>query len=329
MKVLVLAPQARYDFYSADNPIRRQAELIFVDRDASVDQIITAGGDADALFVMPITRVPASLIARMPHLRMIHSEGVGVDRIDLEAAKARGIYVCNCAGCNAGAVAELTIMLMSMLLRKALWGNSMMRAGQQREALQYLEVHVGPDLFESTVGLVGFGHIAKAVAERLQPFGSTVHYFARHRATPEEERRYDVSYLPLPQLAEQCDLISLHLPASPESLHMVDAPFFARMKPTAFLINTARGALLDDEALCNAIRAGQIAGAALDCYSPEPASFDHPLVRLAREYPESVILCPHQGGIAHSAFRNAHQMIFENLRRLMDGQRPEHIVNGL
>ena len=101
------------------------------------------------------------------------------------------------------------------------------------------------------------------------------------------------------------------------------------MKPGAYLVNTARGAVIDDEALAAAIRSGRLAGAALDAYEPEPVEADHPLVVLAREFPDRVVLCPHQGGIAQSAYRNVYRMLFENLKRIMDGQRPERIVNGL
>lgn len=329
MKVLVLAPQARYDEYSAGDPTRARCELVFCDRDAPEETILSAGSDAEALFVTPVTAVTERLISRMPNLKMIHSEGVGFDRIDLEAAKVRGIYVCNNAGCNAPAVAELTITLMSMLLRRTLWGDRMVRQGRQNEAVRDLEVHIPPDLSTSVVGLVGFGNIAQATAERLQSFGSKVYYHSRHRKSPETEGRYGVAYLPLYDLAEQCDIISLHLPANPDSIHMINREFLSHMKSTAFVINTARGAIIDDEALCDAIRTGKIAGAGLDAYSPEPVTSDHPIVRLATEFPDKLVLCPHQGGISRSAFRRAHEMLFADLQKLMDGQRPDHVVNGL
>lgn len=329
MKVLVLAPKSRYDAYDPNTPASRAAELIFADRNGTEEEWLAAGADAEALFVTPITWVTGELIARMPNLKLIHSEGVGYDRIDLEAARRRNIYVCNNAGCNAGAVAELAIMMMSMLLHRTLWGDRMVRAGLQNEAVKTLEVEIPPDLSVSNVGLVGFGAIAQAVAERLKAYGSRVYYYARHRRDQETEARCGVEYLPLEELAEQCDVISLHLPATAESTGMINAAFFARMRPTAFLVNTARGAVIDDNALCAAIRGGQIAGAALDCYVPEPVPAEHPIVRLAAEFPDRLVLCPHQGGVNQSAFRQVHRMLFEDLGRLMEGQRPERVVNGL
>lgn len=330
MKVLVLTHKGRYDrFAPKDSPAFQAAELVFCDRDGTEEEWLAAAGDAEALFVLPVTWIGESLISRMPNLKMIHSEGVGFDRIDLEAARRRGVYVCNNAGCNAGAVAEQAVMLMSMLLHRTLWGDRMVRSGRQGEAVRVLEGNVPADLSCVTVGLVGFGAIGQATARRLQPNGSRVFYYARHRKDPETERAYGVEYLPLEELAERCDIVSLHLPATVESTHLVNRDFLDRMKPGSFLVNTARGAIIDDEALCGAIRSGHLAGAALDAYSPEPLPADHPLLKLAEEFPDSLVLCPHQAGITQASFHSVYRMLFEDLGALMAGERPLRIVNGL
>ena len=329
MKVLVLSPRGRYDLYAPDCRARREAELVFQDRSGTPEQWLAAGADAEVLVATPVTAVTAELIGQMPALRLIQCDGVGCDRIDLEAARRRGIFVCNNAGCNADTVAELSVTLMSMLLHRTLWGDRMMKAGLHEQAIHSLEVDVPPDLSVSAVGLVGLGHIAKATARRLRVNGSRVFYYARHRRPPEEEEELGVSYLPLLALAERCDIISLHLPATAESRHLLDRAFFAHVKPGAFLVNTARGAVVDDEALCEAVRNGRLAGAALDAYEPEPAGAGHPLVRLAAEFPDRIILCPHQGGVSQASFRRAVQMVYENLDRLLAGDRPERVVNGL
>lgn len=329
IKVLILASQKRHELFAPDMPIRKTAELVFCDRNGTEADFLTAGADADALFVSPITPIPRSTIEQMPNLKMIHSQGVGFDRIDLNAAKERGIYVCNNAGCNASAVAELAIMLMSMLLHRILWGDHMVRAGRQKDALKAMEVDIPSDLSLCAVGLIGFGHIAQATAARLRPFGSKLYYYSRHRKPLELEAQFGIAYLPLYELAETCDIVSLHLPANTESVHLIDCNFLRHMKPTAFLINTARGAIIDDAALCDALRNGTIAGAGLDVYSPEPVTADHPLVSLAHELPDKLVLSPHQGGVSKPAFYAAHSMLFDNLQRLADGKRPERIVNGL
>ena len=330
MKVLVLSHQGRYERFAPKNaPAYQAAELVFCDREASEEDWLAAAGDAEALFVTPVTWIRESLLARMPNLKLIHSEGVGFDRIDLEAARKRGIYVCNNAGCNAGPVAEQAVMLMTMLLHRILWGHRMVLEGRQREAVRILEGDVPPDLSSAKVGLVGFGAIGQETAARLRPNGTEVYYYARHRRDEETEKRLGVTYLPLEELTARCDIVSLHLPATAESTHMVDRDFLARMKPGAFLVNTARGAIIDDEALCEAIRSGHLAGAGLDAYAPEPVPADHPLVKLAHEYPDRLILCPHQAGISLTSFHNVYRMLFEDLGRVMAGQRPNNVVNGL
>ena len=330
MKVLVLTMKKRYDRFAPKNSAAyRAAELIFCDRDASEEEWLSAGGDAEVIFVTPVTWVRESLIARMPNLKMIHSEGVGFDRIDLEAARKRGIYVCNNAGCNAGPVAEQAVMLMTMLLHHTLWGHRMVLEGRQGEAVREIEGNVPLDLTAAKVGLVGFGAIGQETAARLRPNGTEVYYYARHRRDEETEKRLGVTYLPLEELNARCDIVSLHLPATAESTHLVDRDFLARMKPGAFLVNTARGAIIDDEALCEAIRSGHLGGAGLDAYAPEPVPADHPLVKLAHECPDRLILCPHQAGISLSSFRNVYRMLFEDLGCIMAGQRPNNVVNGL
>jgi len=330
VKVLILSHQGRYErFAPKESPAYKGAEMVFCDREASEEEWLTVGADAQALFVTPVTWIRESLMERMPNLKLIHSEGVGFDRIDLEAAARRGIYVCNNAGCNAEGVAEQTVMMMSMLLHRTLWGHSMVLSGRQGEAVMALEGDVPRDLSDVTVGLVGFGAIGQATARRLRANGSRVFYYARSRRDGETEAVCGAAYLPLEQLAEQCDIVSLHLPATAESAGMIGDAFFNRMKPGSYLVNTARGAVINDGALCRAVRSGRLAGAALDAYVPEPVPADHPLVELAKEFPDRLVLCPHQGGLTLSSFRNVYRMLFENLERLMAGQRPDRVVNGI
>lgn len=329
MKVLVLSSKERYDRFAPDTDAYRNAELMFCSREGTEEEWLATGADAEALFVTPVTHITESLISRMPNLKMIHCEGVGFDRIDLQAAANRGIYVCNNAGCNADAVAEIAVMMMSMLLHRTIRGDRFVRIGKQAEAVRELELEPTMDLNMAVVGLIGFGAIAQATAKLLRAYGSRVYYYARHRRPSEVEDACGVTYLPLEELAEKSDIISLHLPATEESFHMINHDFFERMKPGAWLVNTARGAIIDDEALCEAIRSGKLAGAALDAYAPEPVLRDHPLVKLAAEYPDRLVLCPHQGGLTQGSFLNVYRMLFDNLGRLMAGEKPLRIVNGL
>ena len=262
MKIVILGAEARYRAYQPAMPFIQQQELVFLDKDSTEAEILAAGADAEVLFVDAITVVSAALMEHMPCLRLIHSEGVAFDRIDLSAARERGIYVCNNKGCNAGAVAEQTVLLILMLLRHALEGDEAVRAGRQMEMKERCMVEGITELSACKVGLVGFGDIARAAAERLVPFGCELYYYTKHRRLPEEEKKYHVTYLPLEELAEKSDIVSLHCAVTEETRNLVDAALLRRMKPTAYLINTARGDLVDNEALRQALLEGRIAGGA-------------------------------------------------------------------
>ena len=171
MKIVILGAEARYRAYQPAMPFIQQQELVFLDKDSTEAEILAAGADAEVLFVDAITVVSAALMEHMPCLRLIHSEGVAFDRIDLSAARERGIYVCNNKGCNAGAVAEQTVLLILMLLRHALEGDEAVRAGRQMEMKERCMVEGITELSACKVGLVGFGDIARAAAERLGPLG--------------------------------------------------------------------------------------------------------------------------------------------------------------
>ena len=329
MKIVILGAEARYRAYQPDMPFIGRQELVFLDKDSTEAEILAAGADAEVLFVDAITVVSAALMEHMPCLRLIHSEGVAFDRIDLSAARERGIYVCNNKGCNAGAVAEQTVLLILMLLRHALEGDEAVRAGRQMEMKERCMVEGITELSACKVGLVGFGDIARAAAERLVPFGCELYYYTKHRRLPEEEKKYHVTYLPLEELAEKSDIVSLHCAVTEETRNLVDAALLRRMKPTAYLINTARGDLVDNEALRQALLEGRIAGAGLDTLSPEPVPAGHPLTALPPEVQRKVVLAPHLGGITEASFRRAHAHMWRNVEHLAAGERPDNIVNGL
>ena len=329
MKILILGDQARYEKYMPALPFIRQQELVFLDKSSSLSTVLAAAPDAEILFVDAITAVPAEWIHRLPRLKMIHSEGVAYDKIDLDAARERGIYVCNNKGCNAGAVAEQTVLLILMLLRHALEGDEAVRAGRQMEMKERCMVEGITELSACKVGLVGFGDIARAAAERLVPFGCELYYYPKRRRLPEEEKKYHVTYLPLEELAEKSDIVSLHCAVTEETRNLVDAALLRRMKPTAYLINTARGDLVDNEALRQALLEGRIAGAGLDTLSPEPVPAGHPLTALPPEVHRKVVLAPHLGGITEASFRRAHAHMWRNVEHLAAGERPDNIVNGL
>jgi lactate dehydrogenase-like 2-hydroxyacid dehydrogenase len=329
MKILILGARERYETYLPALPFIRQQELVFLDRDAGQEQILRAAGDAGILFADAIAKVPGSLIEKMPRLKLIHSEGVAYNGIDVAAAAARGIYVCNNRGCNAGAVAEQAVFLMLALLRRGITGDRAVREGRQIAVKERAMVEGITELSECSVGLYGFGDIARATAERLAPFGCEVYYHSLHRKSEEEEARYHVTYLPKEELTARCDIVSLHTTVTAQTRGLADAAFFDRMKSTAYLINTARGDLVDNDALRSAILSGSIAGAGLDVLSPEPVRADHPLLTMPEPFCDRLVLSPHLGGITAGSFRRGHLHMWRNAERVVDGHRPDEVVNGL
>lgn len=327
MKIVILGTRARYQRYLPDLSFARAQTPVYLDKDSSEEQILATAGDAEVMFVDAIAPVSGRLMEAMPHLRLIHSEGVAFDKIDLAAARQRGIDVCNNKGCNAAAVAEQAVLLMLMLLRRALEGDRAVRQGRQMEMKERSMVEGITELSDCRIGLVGFGDIARATAVRLASFGCTLYYYAPHRRSQEEEARYRVRYLPLEELAAACDIISLHCAVTDQTRGMVDAAFLSRMKSTAYLINTSRGDLVDNLALRQALLEGRIAGAGFDTLAPEPVPADHPLVDLPEAVRDRVVFSPHLGGITEGSFRRSHLHMWRNAERVSVGEKPDNIVN--
>ncbi|MDD6212734.1 MAG: NAD(P)-dependent oxidoreductase [Clostridiales bacterium] len=327
MKVLIIGDRRRYERYNPEEGFWRQADIVYCSRGTSEEEILTAGRDAELLFVDAIAPVSAELIRHMPHLKMIHSEGVGYDRIHVEEASRRGIPVCNNKGCNAGAVAEQAVFLMLALLRSATEGQVAVLTGQQIQMKERRMREGIRELAECKVGLVGFGDIAKETALRLKAFGCECFYYSRHRKSVEEEEFYSVRYLPLEQLAAHSDIVSLHAAVNEESRGMIGKEFLENMQSTSFLVNTARGDLVDNMALREALLLDQIAGYGLDTIYPEPVSAENPLVCLPAPWSRKVVLAPHLGGITSGTFRRAYRSMWENAARVSRGERPEHVVN--
>lgn len=330
MKTLIIGNEDRYRKYlPADIPFAQNTEMIFLNRGASDEEILAAASDAEYMAADPMTRVSGNVICNMPKLKMIHSEGVGYNGIDVAAATERGICVCNCKGANAGAVAEQTVLLILGFLRHVIEGDRIEREGNQIKMKERMMVEGIREVSDCRVGLVGFGDIAKATALRLLPFGCELYYYSLHRKDAQTEEKYHVKYLPLRELASTCEIISLHAAVTDETRGMVNEEFLRLMKEDAFLVNTARGDLVDNEALKNAIINGTILGAALDTVYPEPTTKDNPLLNLPPEYADRIVFSPHIGGITTSSMRRAHRMLWQGFEDMANGKKPANIVNGL
>lgn len=329
MKILACGPQGRYHNNLPDFVGTLPVELVFSPRDATPQQRQYVCPDAEILFVDAITPVTAQLMDLLPKLRLIHSEGVGYNAIDVDAARERGIFVCNNKGCNSSAVAEQTILLMLMLTRLGVPGHNSVREGRQIQYKEQVMLSSIPELGDHSVGFVGFGDTVQATARRLLPFGCPLYYYAPHRRPAQVEQAFQATYLPLDELAATCDIVVLLCAVNDQTRGMVDDAFLRQMKPTAYLINTGRGDLVCNDALRAALEEGRLAGAGLDVIDPEPTPADHILVDLPPAIRDRVVYSPHLGGITGTAFRRAHLSMWQSVQQLLAGGRPRNIVNGL
>ncbi len=329
MKILILGPKDRYDAYAPDFLPQLPVELIFARQYPSALQAAEAHPDSEIVLVDAITPVGADLMDRLPHLKLIHSEGVAYNCIDLQAARERGIFVCHNKGFNASSVAEHTIMLMLMILRHGITGHRAVVEGRQIQMKEACMAAKGPELREQIVGLVGMGDIGQAVARLLRPFGCQLYYYTAHRRPTELEQELGITYLPLGELAAQCTMLSLHCAVNDHTRHMVDAALLEKMRPGTILVNTARGELIDNLAVRQALIDGKLGGIAMDTLYPEPTPADHPLVALPPEVADKAVYSAHLGGNTGGSFARGHWNMWNSVRLLIEGKRPNYIVNGL
>jgi glyoxylate reductase len=234
---------------------------------------------------------------------------VGVDNIDLEAAAARGIQVGNTPGVLTDTTGDLAVALMLGISRHLAEGDAYVRRGEWRTWEPGLLL--GHDLHGATVGIVGFGRIGRAVGRRLEGFGCEILHTSRTGATR----------VPLEELLERSDFVTLHAPLNAATRGLIGDRALARMKPTAYLINTARGPIVDSEALVRALHAGAIAGAALDVTDPEPLPAGHPLL----DAPDLLML-PHLGSATYATRERMADMAVDNLLAGLAGERMPHSV---
>lgn len=270
----------------------------------------------DAEVIWHVLRpLSASDIQRAPRLRLIQKIGVGVNTIDLEAAKARGIAVCNMPGTNARAVAELTLLLMLACLRRLPLLDRATREGRGWRLDPALQDGLG-EMAGRTVGLVGYGTIPHALTPALAALGAEVMYTATTRKPNEA-----AAFRSLPDLLQSADIVSLHVPLTPSTTKLIDRERLALMRRGAILINTARGGIVDYTALFDALRSGHLAAAGLDVFAVEPVNVDDPLLKL-----DNVVVVPHLAWLTTGTLDRSLAVAVENCRRLSAGEALLHRV---
>jgi glyoxylate reductase len=280
-----------------------------------------AVGAAGVTGLLPVNgaAVDASVLeAAGPQLRIVANFGVGYDNVDVAACKARGVKVTNTPDVLTEATADLTFGLLLAAARRFPEGVAAARDGRWQWAQALLWGH---DIAGASLGIVGIGRIGAAVARRARGFGMRLLYFSRRRK-PELEAALELQYRPLDELLSEADFITLHCALTPETRGILDARAFSRMKPSALLINTGRGGLVDQAALLDAVRSGRIAGAGLDVTDPEPPAPDDPILHEPR-----ILVTPHIGSASIAARTAMTRVCVENLLAVLRGEAPPHWVN--
>lgn len=271
----------------------------------------------DAFIPMFNTPVPANLLSLGKNLKVVSNVGVGYNNIDVNAATSLGITVCNTPDVVTEPTAELTIALLLDLARGITRSHVVMQQKQERWGV--LE-NIGTSIYGKTLGIIGFGRIGKAVAKRALAMGMRIVYYSRTKQADAIEKEYQATYVSLEQLMKTSDFISLHTPLTSQTHHLIGKKELALCKPTAYLINTARGAVLHEDALIQVLQQEKIAGVALDVYEFEPQVSD------ALRALKNVVLVPHIGTATRETRNQMAAMALENVLEFFKGN-PIRVVN--
>lgn len=281
-------------------------------------EILRQTRDCDGLVSLLTDAIDGELLDACPQLRVVSNMAVGFDNIDVPAATARGVLVGNTPGVLTETTADFTFALLMAAARRIVEGVDYVRAGKWRTWGPMLLM--GADVHHATLGLVGLGRIGMEMAKRAKGFDMRVLYYDVYRRE-DVEREMGVTYAALDEVLAQADFVSVHTPLTPETRHLMNRERFAAMKPSAVLINTSRGPVVETEALVEALRSGQIAYAALDVTDPEPLPADNPLVSLP-----NCIVVPH---IASASGATRGKMAEIAARNLIAGLNGEPLPSGL
>ncbi len=289
----------------------------------SREDLIAAMADCDVLVPTVTDHIDAEMIANAPdRLRMIASFGAGVDHIDLAAARAKKIIVTNTPGVFTEDTADMTMALILSVPRRLSEGQKLMRSGQW-EGWKPSGM-LGHCIGGKKLGIIGMGRIGQAVARRASGFGMSIVYHNRRQLPPAVEESLRASFVAdLEDLIRECDIISLHCPHTVETHEMINAERISQMKPSTYLINTARGDLIDEDALIKALENEQIGGAGLDVYQREP-DVDPRFLQL-----KNTVLLPHMGSATFEGREASGERVITNIRVWADGHRPpDQVLDG-
>lgn len=300
-KLRKLLPEDRFD-------------LVAVDREEDYDRMTDA-----EIMILRIFKCPKEVIDRNPGLKMVMRWGAGFDSVDVKAAGEKGILVTNTPGANAGAVSEMAVLLMLAVGRKLYSHRDSLKAGVWSQTTFTDSSYT---LFGKTVGIVGGGNIGRQVARKVQAFGASVQYYDAFRLPAEMEEQFDMKYVSLEELIKTSDIISLHVPLLDSTRHMLNAETLASMKKGAIVINTARGGLIDDKALAEAVNSGHLGGAGLDGVENQEMTPEDPLLNNP-----NIVVTPHVGGGTADIGEVIMPMLAEDIISYEESGTCAHVVN--
>lgn len=301
--------------------LRRESDLAFNpdDRVLSKDELIAGVDGVDGLICLLTDTIDDDVLAANPDLKVVANYAVGFNNIDVAAATARKIPVTNTPGVLTDATADLTFALMMATVRRVVEGDRLVRT-QTWTGWGPLQL-LGSDISGQTLGLIGMGRIGKAVARRAIGFDMKVLYWNRTRLSPIDEAKHGLTYASIDDVLGHSDVVSIHVAMAEETHHLIGPDQFARMKPTATIVNTARGPIIDEAALVDALASGVIGSAGLDVYECEPDL--HPgLYRL-----DNVVLLPHLGSATITTRTKMGMMAADNCLAACRGEVPPNLVN--
>jgi glyoxylate reductase len=285
------------------------------DMPLAADELAARAADADALVCALTDRVDAALLARCPKLRVVSNIAVGYNNIDLAACTAHGVMATNTPGVLDETTADFAWTLMLGAARRITEAERYLRGGQWKG--WQLRQLLGVDVHHATLGIIGMGRIGQAVARRAKAFGMQIHYHNRKPVGPRIEEGLEATYWDsLDQMLARMDIVSVNCPHTPATFHLINARRLALMKPDAYIINTARGEVIDEAALARAIRGGKLAGAGLDVFEREP-SVNPDLLGLP-----NVLLLPHMGSSTIEGRTEMGEKVIINIKTFADGHKP-------
>lgn len=284
----------------------------------SHEALLKAVSDCDALITALSTQVDQAIIDAAPNLKLIANYGAGFNNIDVAYAKSKQIMVTNTPFVSTDSTAELTVGLILSVSRRLVEGDNLMQAqGFDGWAPLFF---LGHQVSHKTLGIIGMGQIGQGVAKRLKGFDMKILYNQRHRLDPETEKALNAEYTPLETVVKAADYLTLHLPFTPDTKHLINAATFKAMKPTSYLINAARGPIVDEAALATAIANHEIAGAALDVYEKEPKVYEK------LKHLPNVVLEPHIGNATVEARNAMAKIVAENTIAIAKNETPKYII---